>query len=80
MQSNGGEIPSGAIARPVQMTVSKPTGGVVATRELSKLINSPNRVSLDMGGTSTDCAAVINFQERFTTNFEIEWEFLFKCL
>ena len=74
MQSNGGENSfQGAMARPVQMTVSGPTGGVVATRELSKLINSPNLVSLDMGGTSTDCAAVINFQERFTTNFEIEW-------
>ena len=74
MQSNGGENSfEGAMARPVQMTVSGPTGGVVATRELSKLINLPNLVSLDMGGTSTDCAAVINFQERFTTNFEIEW-------
>ncbi len=74
MQSNGGENSfEGAIERPVQMTVSGPTGGVVATRELSKSIKRPNIVSLDMGGTSTDCAAIINYQERFTTNFEIEW-------
>ena len=74
MQSNGGENSfSGAVERPVQMTVSGPTGGVVASRELSKLIKSPNVVSLDMGGTSTDCAAVINHEERFTTNFEVEW-------
>ncbi len=74
MQSNGGENSfEGAIERPVQMTVSGPTGGVVATRELSKSIKKPNIVSLDMGGTSTDCAAIIDFKERFTTNFEIEW-------
>ena len=74
MQSNGGENSfQGAMERPVQMTVSGPTGGVVAARELSTLINKPNIVSLDMGGTSTDCAAVINHKERFTTNFEIEW-------
>ena len=74
MQSNGGENTfAGSVDRPVQMTVSGPTGGVVATRELCKRIKIPNVVSLDMGGTSTDCAAIVNFKERFTTSFEIEW-------
>lgn len=74
MKSNGGECSfAGAAAQPVQMTVSGPTGGVVAARALSKLIDTPNLVTLDMGGTSTDCATVINGEERFTTDFEIEW-------
>lgn len=55
------------------MTVSGPTGGVVAGRTLSRLIDAPNLVTLDMGGTSTDCATIINGEERFTTDFEIEW-------
>ena len=46
MQSNGGENSfQGAMARPVQMTVSGPTGGVVATRELSKLIHGQSSQS-----------------------------------
>ena len=74
MKSNGGESSfDGAAAHPVQMTVSGPTGGVVATRALSKLIDVPNLVTFDMGGTSTDCATVINGEERFTTDFQIEW-------
>jgi N-methylhydantoinase A len=74
MKSNGGESSfEGAAAHPVQMTLSGPTGGVVASRALSQLIDVPNLVTFDMGGTSTDCATVINGEERLTTNFEIEW-------
>lgn len=74
MKSNGGECSFDAAAdQPVQMTVSGPTGGVVATRALSKLIDVPNLVSFDMGGTSTDCSTVIDGEENFTTSFEIEW-------
>ena len=74
MKSNGGESSfAGAAAQPIQMTVSGPTGGVVASRAMSKLIDEPNIVTLDMGGTSTDCATIINGAERFTTNFQIEW-------
>ncbi len=74
MKSNGGECSfDAAAAQPVQMTVSGPTGGVVASRALSKLIDVPNLVTFDMGGTSTDCATIINGEENFTTSFEIEW-------
>jgi len=74
MKSNGGESSfSGAAAQPIQMTVSGPTGGVVASRAMSKLIGEPNIVTFDMGGTSTDCATIINGEEKFTTNFQIEW-------
>lgn len=74
MKSNGGECSfDAAVAQPVQLTVSGPTGGVVAARALSKLIDVPNLVTFDMGGTSTDCATIINGAEKFTTSFEIEW-------
>jgi N-methylhydantoinase A len=74
IKSNGGEMTLEAAAeRPVEMTVSGPTGGVVAGRHVAKLLGVGSLVTLDMGGTSTDCSTIVNGAENFTTNFEIEW-------
>ena len=74
IKSNGGEATlAGAAAAPVQMTLSGPTGAVVATRALSRLTGIANLVTFDMGGTSTDCSTVVDGQEHVTTDFEIEW-------
>jgi N-methylhydantoinase A len=61
IKSNGGEATlEGAAAHPIQMTLSGPTGAVVATRALSRLTGIPNLVTFDMGGTSTDCSTVVD--------------------
>jgi N-methylhydantoinase A len=74
IKSNGGESSIwGAAATPVQMALSGPTGAVVATRTVAELTGIKNLVVFDMGGTSTDCATVVNGQENITTDFEIEW-------
>ena len=74
IKSNGGEMTLDAAANaPIQMTVSGPTGGVIAAKHLAKLCGVNHLVTLDMGGTSTDCATVINGRENFTTDFEIEF-------
>jgi len=74
IKSNGGEATlEGAMNAPVNLTVSGPTGGVVAAKTLAKLIDLDHLVTFDMGGTSTDCSTVVNGSEAFTTNFEIEW-------
>lgn len=74
IKSNGGEMSLDmAEHHPVQLTISGPTGGVVAARAISKLINIPNIVTLDMGGTSTDCATIINHEIAYTTDFEISF-------
>ncbi|AYN98110.1 MULTISPECIES: hydantoinase/oxoprolinase family protein [Pseudomonas] len=74
IKSNGGESSIwGAAATPVQMALSGPTGAVVATRTVAELTGIKNLVIFDMGGTSTDCATVVNGQENITTDFEIEW-------
>jgi len=74
IKSNGGEMTLDAAANaPIQMTVSGPTGGVIAAKHIAKLCNVSHLVTLDMGGTSTDCATVINGRENFTTDFEIEF-------
>ena len=74
IKSNGGESTlKGAAAAPVQMTLSGPTGAVVATRAVAQLTGLRNLVTFDMGGTSTDCSTVVDGMENVTTNFEIEW-------
>src|SRR5215469_5467787 len=74
IKSNGGEMTlEAAAATPIHLSVSGPTGGVVAAKHLAKLTGTPRLVTLDMGGTSTDCATVIDGNEVFTTDFELEF-------
>ncbi|MEM7466094.1 MAG: hydantoinase/oxoprolinase family protein [Pseudomonadota bacterium] len=74
IKSNGGEMSLDmAKDSPVQLTISGPTGGVVAAQAVSKLTASPNVVTLDMGGTSTDCATIIAHDIAYTTDFEISF-------
>ena len=74
IRSNGGEMTlDAAAAAPIQMLVSGPTGGVIASRHVAGLTGLSHLVTLDMGGTSTDVATVIGGREAFTTSFEIEW-------
>ena len=74
IKSNGGEmrVPAARL-QPVQLALSGPTGGVVATRAIARELGLPRAVTLDMGGTSTDCSTIIDGEISFTTNFEIEF-------
>src|SRR5262249_19741966 len=70
---NGGEMGLEAAANaPIHLAVSGPTGGVIAAKHLARSAEIANLVTLDMGGTSTDCATVIAGEETFTTDFEVE--------
>lgn len=74
IRSNGGEMSmEGAAAEPIQLTLSGPTGGVVAARSIAAELALDRLVTLDMGGTSTDCATVVDGDMSFTTMFEIEF-------
>ena len=74
IRSNGGEMSiDAAAAQPIQLTVSGPTGGVVGARHLAGLLEIDNVVTLDMGGTSTDCSTIVGGKEAFTTSYEIEF-------
>jgi N-methylhydantoinase A len=74
IKSNGGEMLIDAAAdSPIHMTVSGPTGGVVAGRHIARLLGIDSLVTLDMGGTSTDVSTIVGGKESFTTDFEIEW-------
>ena len=74
IKSNGGEMTLEAASEaPVQMVLSGPTGGVIASRSIADELDIEHLVTIDMGGTSTDVSTVIGRKESFTTTFEIEW-------
>jgi N-methylhydantoinase A len=74
IKSNGGEMTlERAAEAPVNLMVSGPTGGVVASRYIASVCGIDQLVTLDMGGTSTDVSTVLTGRESFTTAFEIEW-------
>lgn len=74
IKSNGGEMSlDAAAAAPVNLVLSGPTGGVIGSRHLARLLGIDRLVTIDMGGTSTDVSTVLDRKESFTTAFEIEW-------
>ncbi len=72
IKSNGGEMtPAAAAAQPIHLTLSGPAGGVVAARAVARELGRDHVVTLDMGGTSTDCSTIVGEDIAFTTDFEI---------
>jgi N-methylhydantoinase A len=68
MQSSGGSISAAAAARePVRTILSGPAGGVVGALHAARSAGSPDIITFDMGGTSTDVALCVGGAMR-TTN------------
>lgn len=73
MQSNGGIISvNEAGDRPVKTVLSGPSAGVVAATGLSTVLRSPNLITLDMGGTSTDISLIVDHQPQVTHERSVE--------
>lgn len=73
MQSNCG-IDSVEHARetPITMVESGPASGFWAAAELGRLIDEPNVLGLDIGGTTAKCALIRNGQVSIKTDYWIE--------
>jgi N-methylhydantoinase A len=73
MQSNGG-ITTAAKARqqPVQTLLSGPVGGTIGGAALSRAIDRPNLLCVDMGGTSFDLSLVVDGRPTVSTETELE--------
>ncbi|HEX8128691.1 MAG TPA: hydantoinase/oxoprolinase family protein [Pyrinomonadaceae bacterium] len=68
MQSSGGSISAVAAARePVRTILSGPAGGVVGALDAARAAGSPDIITFDMGGTSTDVSLCAGGRLR-TTN------------
>lgn len=74
MKSNGGMIPATAAPdNPIHTIMSGPAGGMIACKYFAGFSGDERVVTLDMGGTSCDVGLLAGGEQRYTTEFEIEW-------
>ncbi|HET9019347.1 MAG TPA: hydantoinase/oxoprolinase family protein [Acetobacteraceae bacterium] len=74
LKSDGGTtLLANAARRPVDILLSGLAGGLVGGRYWARRAGIADAITLDMGGTSADVGLVVGGQQRFTTEFEIEW-------
>lgn len=72
MQSNGGLLTSEhAQEQPVRALESGPTAGVMAAAHIAKLMNVPNVISFDMGGTTAKAGLIIGGESVETVEYEV---------
>jgi len=64
---------SSACERPARICQSGPAAGVMGARAVAERLGLPNAISLDMGGTSADIAAITEGEPAFRTEFHIEF-------
>jgi N-methylhydantoinase A len=73
VQSNGSVCSLATAARePVRLLLSGPSGGAMAALNLSRQLQIPNLVGVDMGGTSYDVSLVRNNRIEVVTQGEID--------
>ena len=69
MQSNCGVDSLESVSRiPITMVESGPASGFWGAAELGKLINEPNILALDIGGTTAKCSLIENGKVKIMTN------------
>ncbi len=74
LKSDGGTtLLDHAPRRPVDILLSGLAGGIVGGRHFAQTAGFSNAITLDMGGTSCDVGLVVEGEQQFTTEFEIEW-------
>ena len=72
MQSNGGLLTSGdAQEQPVRALESGPTAGVMAAAHLARVMDVPNVISFDMGGTTAKAGLIIDGESVETVEYEV---------
>ncbi len=73
MQSNCGVDSLESVSRiPITMVESGPASGFWGAAELGKLIDEPNILALDIGGTTAKCSLIENGQIKIMTDYWIE--------
>lgn len=73
MSSNGGGMPANTAGeKAIRTLLSGPVGGGIGGEHLSKLLDRPNLMCVDMGGTSFDASLVVNGKVALSSEAEIE--------
>ncbi|MGW4334652.1 hydantoinase/oxoprolinase family protein [Rhodococcus koreensis] len=75
VKSNGGMMRAeSAKEHPEELIESGPAGGVAAGAYLAALLDSPNLIVTDVGGTSFEAALMEQGRGLVTDEYELEWE------
>ncbi|SJM54951.1 hydantoinase/oxoprolinase family protein [Gulosibacter sp. 10] len=75
VKSNGGMMSSAAAKqRPEELIESGPAGGVAAGAYIGRLLDLPNLIVTDVGGTSYEAALLEDGRGLVTDEYELEWE------
>jgi N-methylhydantoinase A len=70
--SHGGVAPADEAVRIAAATaLSGPAGGLAGARRVAEMMQAPDLVSFDMGGTSTDIALVVNGETPLASDREV---------
>ncbi len=73
MQSNGGIDTLNAVkAKPITMIESGPASGMLGAAMLGRLIEEPNIIALDVGGTTAKCSLIDDGTIQVTNKYMIE--------
>jgi N-methylhydantoinase A len=73
VQSNGGVCSPGVAAeQPARLLLSGPSGGALAAARIAGLLDRPNLVAVDMGGTSFDVSVVQGGRVGLVTQGEVD--------
>ncbi|WP_248961335.1 hydantoinase/oxoprolinase family protein [Sphaerisporangium perillae] len=72
-RSGGGAMTaSSAREQPVSLILSGPAGGVIGAAALSKILDRPNLITIDMGGTSLDASLILDSEPVLYQGAEFE--------
>ena len=73
MESNGGIIPlHSARNNPITLVESGPVSGILGAEAYGRLINEPEILALDIGGTTAKCSLIHQGRASITTDYVIE--------
>jgi N-methylhydantoinase A len=72
MASSGGLVDlEEASSRPVQLIESGPAAGLIAASEFAAMLNLPNVITFDMGGTTAKAGTVLEYEQEITAEYEV---------
>src|SRR6185437_3140744 len=75
MQGHGGLMEASlSLDVPIGTMMSGPVAGVLGANYLAEIIGAPNILTFDMGGTSTDVAAITAGEFAYSKRYQIEWD------
>lgn len=75
IKSNGGIMSAeSARSKPLELVRSGPAGGVASALRLSRELDLPNLITIDIGGTTADVAVVTGGMATYTQQDNLEWD------